>query len=167
MLREGMFDHHRLDAVSAVAAGGTPLAQLSLGPVPQGYVWYIENIAFSVLGNAHTAAVDVAITPDDVVLPAQASWDHAGLVWTLAAAIRGSVQPGLPFYAQAGHFVHLVAAGGTLAAADVVVATFQVAVHQLNPAAFMSPEDRQAVRAAHEHPNSGLVESAVAGRRAV
>lgn len=168
MLRQGLFDHHRLDSVSMTAAGGTPTAQATLGMVPEGYAWYIENFAFSVVGNSHTAAIDVAATVDNGPLPAQALWDHQGLLDTFTAAVRGSQNNASAWYVPPAHFLRAYASGGTLAAGDVVVVTFQVAVHQLNPRAFMSPEDRAQVMAAHERePEHLFADSATAARRAV
>ena len=166
MLREGLFDHHRLDSRLFSAAGGTPTGQDALGPVPEGYAWYLENLAFSVVGNSHTAALDFAVTPDNGALPSQAAWDHAGLVATFAAAIRNALQPGLAIYVPPNHFLRAYAAGGTLAAGDVVAVTYQIAVHQLNPRQMMSPDDIAQARAAHQHPTAEVTETAVAGRRA-
>lgn len=167
MLREGLFDHHRLDPRLMTAAGGTPTAQDALGPVPEGYAWYIENIAWSVVGNSHNALLDFAVTVDNGQLPTQALWDHAGLIATFtSAAIRGALQPGLPFYVPPNHFIRAYAAGGSLAAGDVVAVTYQIAVHQLNPRQMMSPDDIAQARAAHQHPTAEVSETAVAGRRA-
>lgn len=166
-MRQGLFDHHRLDTLALVAAGGTPVAQKVLVGPSEGYCWYLEVLAFSVVGNSHTAAMDVAVTPDNGDLPAQAAWDHAGLVWTLAAAVRGSENAGSPIYVPPSHFVHFYASGGTLAAGDVVTVTAQAAVHQLDPQYLMSPEDRKQVLAAHEKLGAELTHVATAGRRAV
>lgn len=168
MLREGLFDHHRREVLSMTAAGGTPTAQGTLGMVPEGYAWYVENFAYSVVGNSHTAAMDIAVSVDNGPLPAQALWDHAGLVDTFAAAVRGSQNNGVAWYVPPGTFLRAYASGGTLAAGDVVVVNFQIAVHQLNPRAFMSPDDQAQVAAAHQRqPEHLFAESAVAARRAV
>lgn len=169
MHREGVFRNHRLDSLALVAAGGTPVAQGVLGPVSEGYCWYIEVIAFTVVGNAHTALIDVAVTPDSGPLPAQATWDHQGLVWTTtAAAIRNSENAGHAIYVAPGHFVHAVLAGGTLAAGDAATVTFQIAVHELNPRFLMTREEEELVREAHERlPQHVVAEVATAGRRAV
>lgn len=168
MLRQGLFDHHRLEPLALVAAGATPTAQGVLGPVPEGYAWYLEQVAYTVAGNSHTAAMDLAVAVDGGPLPAQASWDHAGLVWTTAAAVRASMNPGLAIFVPPGHFVHAYLSGGTLAAGDTAVVTFQVAVHQLDPRFVMSPEDARAVAESHERlPVHEVAEVATAGRRAV
>lgn len=173
MHREGVFTHHRLDTLPGLAAGGTPTAQVVLGPVPEGFCWYIEGIGFAVVGNSHTAAVDVAVTPDGGTLPAQASWDHAGLVWkfdsgTAIAAIAGSSKMLTPIYMGPGHFAHAYFSGGTLAAGDAVTVTFQVAVHELNPRFVLSPEEIEQVARSHErYPAHEIAEVATAGERAV
>lgn len=169
-MREGLFDHHRRDSISMLAAGGTPVAQKILGPCPEGYCWYLESVAFSVVGAAHNALFDLAVTPDGGDLPPQASWDHQGLAWTVqTAVIAASMNNTAAVFVPPAHFAHAYASAGSLAAGDVVTVTYQVAVHQLDPAhLFMSPEDRQAVREAHERlAEHQVAESAVAGRRAV
>lgn len=167
-MREGLFEHHRLDPVTLVAAtlGAGPVAQGILGPVPQGYTWYIESVAFSVAGANHTAEYNMAVTVDDPPLPASAVWDRAGLELVIPAAIRGSSPPGIAWYAQAGHFIRHYLSGGTLAAGDVVTVTTQIAVHQLDPHFLMSPEDAAQVKSAHERMSAELNMDAV-GQRAV
>jgi hypothetical protein len=163
-MREGLFDHHRLENLALVAAGGTPIAQAVLGPVPEGYAWYLEQAAYTVVGNSHTAAIDLAVTPDGGALPAQATWDHQGLVWTTAAAVRGSMQTGLAIYLGPGHFLHVYLSGGTLAAGDAATVTLQVAVHQLDPHFLMSPDDTVQVKEAHERMAAELNMDAVGER---
>lgn len=171
MHREGIFESHRLDPVTVLAAavGGSPQAEAKLGPVPQGYAWYLENVAYSITGSSHTAALDLVITPDDTSQPANAVWDHAGLVWTTPAAVRGFSGPGAAYYAGPGHWIHAVASGGTLANGDVLTVTFQVAVHQLDPSlGISSPVDQMQARHAAAH-HAGPQEDgdvATAGRRA-
>lgn len=167
MLRRGLYDHTRRDPFQGVA-DATPQVIAALGlPVPEGYVWYLENLAWSVLGNSHTAVVDFAVLADNGKLPAQAAWDHAGLVDTFGAAIRGARNYASALEIPSGHYLVAYGSGGTLAQGDALVVTAQLAVHQLDPHLLMSSQDREAVRAAHEHAQTGLVETAVAGRRAV
>jgi hypothetical protein len=167
MHREGLFDSHRLDSLLMTADASNTAQKVLVGP-GEGYCWYLEVISFTVVGNSHTAAFDVAVTPDNGALPAQATWDHQGLVWTLAAAVRGSENAGSAIFVPPSHFVHFYAAGGTLAQGDVVSVTTQVAVHQLDPHFLTSPEDRAAIRAAHERlAEHQVAEVAIAGRRAV
>lgn len=167
-MREGLFDHHRLDTISLLAGAGNT-AQRNLGPAPEGYCWYLEQIGFCVVGASHTAILDVAVLPDQGDLPTQALWDHQGLVWRSgAAAVAGSLNPGLAIYVPPSHFVHAYLSGGTLASGDAATVTFQLAVHQLDPHYLMSPEDRDAVRAAHQRlAEHQVAEVATAGRRAV
>jgi hypothetical protein len=170
MHREGVFVRHRLDTLALLAAGGTPLAQGVIGPVPEGYCWYIEAIGFSVVGNSHTAVPLVAVTPDGGPLPAAASWDGQGLVWTPSgvAAVRGSENAGHALYVGPGRFAHAVLLPGTLAAGDAATFTFQVAVHELNPRFLMSREEADLVREAHERlPEHPVAEVATAGERAI
>jgi hypothetical protein len=168
-MRQGLFDHHRLDLLplTAVATGGAPIAQGFLGPVPQGYCWYVENVGWAVGGNSHTAELNVAIVADDGPLPGITAWDRAGLVGLAAAATRGVISPALPWFAGAGHVPHFYLAPGSLANGDTVVVTVQIAVHQIDPQFIMSPEDALQVREAHERLGAELARSAVAERRAV
>jgi hypothetical protein len=164
--------HHRYrDSFQMVAAGGTPVAQKAYGPVPQGYEWYVEIVAYSVTGNSHTAAFDLAVGPDNGDLPAQATWDHAGMVWTSPALVRNSENTGPPFFMDVGEFIHAYASGGTLAAADVVVVTYQIAVYEKEPLwGLLTPEERAELAADRERLRETapiVAESAVAGERAV
>jgi hypothetical protein len=170
MYREGIFEGHRLDTV-LVTYGAANVAQGQLGPVPQGYAWYVENFAHAILGNSHTCALEVAITPDDTTLAVNASWDSAGLVWVSGSGaspvVRNSIQPGIAWRIGPGHWLHWQAHAGTGVQGDVLSATAQVAVHVLDPQYLMTPEDAREVMAAHERVNAGLVHSAVAEHRAV
>lgn len=174
MFREGVFDHTRRDNVSGIAAGGTPIAVVAFGPASEGYCWYLENVGWSVVGNSHNALLDLAVTPDqlNVSPPAQAAWDHAGLVDTFTtAAVRGSRNYPSALKIPAGHFLIAYFAGGSIAAGDAVTLSLQVAVHELNPRYLMSPEDQERVRREHENepaPHAAVVGlPAVSGERAV
>jgi hypothetical protein len=165
MFREGIFDHHRRDVIALLAAGGTPTAVSVLGPCPEGYAWYVENAAYNITGNNHTAQLDVAVLADNGALPAQATWDHAGMVWTNVAAIRGSVAPGVAWYCPAAHWLVAYAYGGSLAATDTGTVTFQIAVHELDVRlGIMSRQDEDQVRAAHERPGALLAANALGDR---
>ena len=168
MLREGLFSHHRRDFLS-LAASGTPVtAQGSIGPVPEGYAWYIEAWAYTVLGTSHTALLALAVTPDNGTIPPPTTWDYAGVIsGSASAAFFATLIPGNPIYVPPAHFIRPYLWGGTLAAADVVNFNLQASVHQLDPPVLMSPEDRRQAAASHQHLDSGLVETAVAARRAV
>lgn len=168
MLREGLFDHHRTDTLALVAAGNPVLAQAAFGPVPEGYAWYVELATYLIAGNSHTAIAALAVTPDNGALPAFASWDGQGLKATNPAATLGSWSLPLPIYVPPSHFLRVILVAGTIVAGDTATATFQTAVHQLNPRAFMSPDDQAQVAAAHQRaPEHLFAESAVASRRAV
>src|SRR5215469_4969627 len=168
MLREGLFDHHRRDSIPLLvaAAGGQPLAQALYGPVPEGYAWYIELAGFLVVGNSHTAAAILAASPDNTNVPSLAAWDGAGLQAQVPAATSGAWSLPLPMYLGPGHWARVLLAGGTLANGDAATATFQTAVHQLDPRYMMSPEDTAQVKRAHERAEAELNLDAV-GQRAV
>jgi hypothetical protein len=166
-MREGLFDHHRLDPLTMVAAavGGAPVAQAFIGPVPQGYAWYVENIGFAVAGDTHTAELDVAVLVDDGASLGTAAWDRAGMVaGSFTAAKRGTIQPGIAIYVPAGHVVRFYAVPGTLANGDAVTVTCQSAVHQLDPHFIMSPDDALQVKSAHERMSAELNQDAVGAR---
>lgn len=170
MHREGIFEKHRLDSITLVSAaiGGLQQAEGHIGPVPQGYAWYVENFAWLVRGNSHNAQVVVAVTPDDTTLGGSgglATWDGMGMVVSpVAAATGGGVVPGAAFYMGPGHSLHVLAFGGSLAGGDVIVPTAQIAVHQLDPSWMMSREDARQVLEAREHVGAELARSAVGGR---
>lgn len=167
-MRQGLFDHHRLDTI-LISCNAAGVAQKAYGPASEGYCWYLELVTFSVIGNSHTTICDVAVTPDNGDLPAQSTWDHDGLIWTQAAAVIAASQSFEPaVFVDQSHFLHAYGFGGTMVSGDVLQATFQVAVHQLDPQHWMSPEDRNQVREAHERlAEHQVAASAVSGRRAV
>lgn len=170
MLREGFFEKHRLDSITLVSAAISALQQAEghIGPVPQGYAWYVENFDWLVRGNSHNAQVVAAITTDDTTLGGVggfATWDGMGMVVApVAAAIGGSSVPAAAFYMGPGHSFHVLAFGGSLAAGDVIVPTLQIAVHQLNPHFIQSPDDQVQVQRAHERLGAELNMDAVGGR---
>src|SRR6185437_6037592 len=129
--------------------------------------WYLEDYGFGLVGGAHTAEVILALSPDNGNLPSIAAWDAWGIFEDTPAASRGSRNFAAAIKIPEGSYVRALATGGTLAAADVVTVTFQLAVHQLNPSFLMSEEDRRQVLAAHERTGAPLAETATAQRRAV
>lgn len=168
--------HHRfIDAIALPAADATPAAQKAYGPCPQDYEWYIENVAYAVIGNSHTANLDLAITPDGGNLPAMASWDHQGLVWTSpvagAAQVKDAYNVSGPWYVPSGWFIHAVASagGGTFAQNDVIVVTFQIRVEEkIALMGLLSKEERAELAAEHQSRGMGEVTlTAVAEERAV
>ncbi len=166
----GTFHHYERPSVSAVADAGA-VAQKAIGPVPEGFVWYVEIVGYVVIGNSHTAVIAAAISPDNGPLPAQATWDGAGMVWTtLTAAIRNSENTGPPFFLDSGEYLRAILSGGTLAQGDVVTVTYQIRVNEKEPVwGLLTPEERAELAAAHERaglaPAVGL--PAVAEERAV
>lgn len=171
MFRDGLFDHHRRDAVAVVAAaaGGQPLGQGLIGPVPMGYAWYVEFATFLVVGNSHTAIAVLAVTPDNGALPSLAGWDGYGASsFSGAAAVSGAIPLALPLYVPEGHWLRAILIPGTLANGDAATVTLQTAVHQLDPMlGLMSAEDRLELYASHERVGADVAETATAGRRAV
>ena len=172
----GEIYHHRfIDSILLPAADATPAAQKAYGPCPQEYEWYLENIAYSVIGNTHTANLDLAVTPDGGSLPAQATWDHQGLVWTNAvtgaANIRQSYNVSGAIYVPSGWFLHAFASagGGSFAQGDVVSVTFQWRVEEKEALlGLLSPQERAQLAAEHEARGMGEVtHTAVAEERAV
>ena len=162
MMREGIFDHHTTEPYITALANATPTAQNFYGPCPAGYAWYVEAATFHL--SAHTAVAELAVSNGSQV---PAIWDRQNREWWFgAAAVDGAVGPSNAWYVPEGYFLVAFWSGGTLAQNDVATMSFQIAVHQLNPRAMMSPEDMRAVRAEHERAGSPLTESAVAGRRA-
>lgn len=166
---QGIFHHRYKDSI-ALVADATPAAQKLYGPCPMGYEWYIEVVSFAVVGNTHTAIFDLAVTPDGGTLPAEATWDHAGLLWSnVTAAVKGSENTGPPFFVDEGEFVHILVAGGTLAQGDGITVNFQIRVDEKSPIyGLMTPEERAELAAAHEREGFGQVTlPATASERAV
>ncbi len=155
MYRAGFFDHHTPDLyASAVAATAAPVAQDFLGPVPQGYCWYLEAWT-SHIGAAHTAVCELAVSPTQQLPAISANWDRGNRLWfSGAAAADFSPLAGYALYIPEGYYLiaYWTAGGGTLVAGDTCLLTTQIAWHQLSVKGFMSPEDIEQARASHEHP---------------
>lgn len=170
-MREGLFLNHRLEslAIPTASLNGIVQGQAFLGPVPQGYCWYVENFAAMTVGSTRQNVAIWAVTVDDGPLGGRAggfpAWDGQGLTMIFGAAVAQSFANALPTFLGPGHVLHALVGNlggnGTLNAGDVVTVTNQIAVHQLDPSYMMSREDARQVLRAHEHPTAELNQDAV------
>ena len=173
-MREGLFDHHRVDSVTITVqnVGGLVQGEKILGPVPEGYAWYVENLAHVVKGNNRSAVVWWVVTVDDGALGGPAglvNFDGQGQA-AAVGGLAGNYFCAAPIYVGPGHVLHALASaaqGSSVQAGDQVTATAQIAVHQLDPQWMMSPEDRRQVLESHQRRGAELAQVAVAERRAV
>jgi hypothetical protein len=139
-------------------ANAAGVATCFYGPTPEGYVWYVERLSSHAPTQATT--LQVFASPDSTNTDPGYRADFSGAA---ADAISDETNP---IYVPAGYYLVFRWAAAT--AGDVCVAAVQIAVHQLNPQYLMSPEDRVAVREAHERlAEHQVAEVATAGRRAV
>lgn len=167
-MREGLFVGHRFDYPVAKAATIAALVQgeARLGPVPQGYAWYAEDVAFMTSGG-HFCTVLLAVTIDDGPLGGGggiAAWDGQGLENEAVNTFTNFSNAPTGLYIPQGHVLHLSASNlvnGNLANNDQVVFTVQTAVHQLDPHYMMSEEDAMQVHDRRERMAAGLNQDAV------
>ena len=157
MFREGIFDHHRPMEGKVAVANASGVATTFYGPVPEGYAWYVERLS------THAPTTNTACS---IFVSAEASTSDPGFRADFTAVADDIADEVNPIYLPAGYYLVVRWTGAT--SGDTCTASAQIAVHQLNPALFMSPEDRAQVREAHERqPQHELVEVATAHRRAV
>lgn len=131
----GYFHNYRNEDIIRAAFGSDSNAQGSLGPVPQGYCWYIERYTTRV---ATTAGVITAATPlcEVAVLSDQAvsvigTWDRAGRQDYTANGKNDISDNESPLYAGPGQY--LVAVWTTANSGEIAVLSCQIRVHQLEP----------------------------------
>lgn len=145
-MRAGFFDHHEpLQTISVSALNASGNGQGFLGPVPQGYCWYIENVTMRV---PNQGVLDMIISPTQKV-PAGTAWDFSGRFDLFAAATDDARNYASPIYVGPGMYIVASVTGGTQN--DTPTISLQIAVHQLNPAFMTSPEDARQIQAAHQH----------------
>lgn len=120
------FFDHRFTDNSQVAASSVPQAIFKFGPVPQGFIWYVETIDIRILSGTHTGTLALFTgqtdAPDTVNFMDRLDWSG-----TAAQDItRDYVNPRV---VKPGEFLLpvVVANGGTLASADQVKCTVQIA----------------------------------------
>lgn len=161
MFRQGFFSHHepvRTFLTGAANASGN--ATGSYGPCPEGYCWYVENVTMRIPDNG---VLDLfAVAQDSVQLGT--AWDMAGRFDHFAATTDDARNYASPIYVPAGYWIVASVSGGTTG--DKGLVSFQIAVHQLNPAALTSFPDQGQIRQSREHPDSPLTHDAV-GAKAV
>lgn len=156
MHREGVFDHHVPMQGSSALANSSGVAKVGFGPVPQGYVWYIERYSvhcptaaavasvFVVHGTTGTAAVDTSFRADYTTAGKDAVGDAFHAIY---------VPEGYHFLVQWTSATNL----------DQCVASIQYAVHELDPLVrgIMSGQDVRQLSESHESIMSPLTHSAI------
>lgn len=148
--RTGWFHHYDYPEIVRIA-DSNGIAHGRIGPVPAGYIWYLERYTtWSSNGSPTSPVVEVYVQNANGINPGITS-STAGMrsgrvdVTTSANAAQASA---LPVVAPEMMFVEVLWLGFT--PGDTVQMTFQVCVHQLVPVPFESVQDRAANMLAHD-----------------
>lgn len=142
MWRDGVLDHVTTELyISAVVASGQTTAQGFLGPVPAGYVWYIERMsAYST--TAQTAAkLEISVQTTNII---QNNWDRASREDYTNTPANDIADENNAIWIPEGNF--LVAYWTGLVATDFVCLGTQIAVHLV----LLNQTPRQLMTQVHE-----------------
>lgn len=157
--RLGVLDHTVPMEGKVTTADASGDGTLYYGQVPLGYCWYIERI--STHGPTSGTTLDVHVSPAPDIADDRTRTDYTA---NGNDAILDEIQPS---FVPGGYYLVFKWANAT--SGDLLVASVQYAVHELNPSRqlALSESDRRTVEASHEKPTAPVNDSAVAERRAV
>jgi len=138
-------------------AGASGSAQTALGPCPEGYCWYVERISSH--GPTAGTKLDVDVADNNTAN------DPAWRMDFSATANDDIADEQQPIYVPAGHWLVFNWSGAT--SGDILKASVQYAVHQLDTHYLQSAQDIRQEQASHEKPTAPVTHVAVAEGRAV
>ena len=125
----GVYDHTRTDQQISATVGSAGTASGALGPVPEGFCWYIERETCQSNTAATTGAlleVFVSTAQTGPVSPDKTGLQDASVGASVAENVSDNQSP---IFLEAGKF--LVAQWSGLTQNDLVRYTAQIRVHQL------------------------------------
>ena len=128
MYRRGFYSHHNHDAIIGAALASLNGNTQGFGFMrgcPQGSCWYVERWTQHI---AHTAVFELAVMPSNATLDVTV-WDKTGRVDWAATSVDAKGDLAAPIYVGPGEYLCALWSSGT--AADVGLASFQIAVHKL------------------------------------
>lgn len=121
------FDHRSSESF-LVTCNATPLALQRIGPVPQGFIWYLERVSVHV--NTHTGIPNIFSTSSDTPeLVNMTDRQDTGIT----AANDFQRDYSNPILVKPGHWLLIAVNGGTIANGDTVGITVQIAWCITNP----------------------------------
>lgn len=129
-MEHGFYSHTFPGQYINAAVNASGLANGFLGPVPEGYCWYVERLTcWSNSSNNSTGILEI------FVLQSQTPPNDNSRQGRQDVAVGNVVQNGVsdersPIYVPAGHF--LVASWSLLNSADQVALSCQIRVHKLH-----------------------------------
>lgn len=142
MYRAGFYDHHEPGMSIVATANASGVAQGFLGPVPQGYCWYVERMT-SWSNTAATSGLLLEVfvqTVDDAAPTSATVGNRTGRQDVSYVVVNDISDNNSPIHVPEGYF--LVAFWTGLTSGDKVELTTQIAVHLLS----LDIEPRQLVQ---------------------
>lgn len=149
MHRAGFYDHHEPGRYIAATADSGGLAQGFMGPVPQGYCWYVERLTSWASAARANSTVELFVLPTNTVAPGFTATvgDRAGRQdLVTAAASNARLDESSPIFVGPGY--HLVAFWAGFTSGDSLLVSAQVAIHKLDLVIPQGPVRRPTLEAA-------------------
>ena len=158
MYRMGILDHTvPMQGRTSAAASSAGVADTWYGPVPEGFIWYVERVSVYCPTSAAAVALYVSTSELGTDLGSRADYTSAG-----ANAIADEFNP---IYLPEGYYLHVQWTAAT--SGDRCTSGVQYAVHEKNPGDIMNPVELRQVAAMHQHPTAEVNVPATAHQRAV
>lgn len=133
-MRQGYIEHVESGYTITATINSAGTGQGYLGPVPQGYCWYLERASSYI---AHTAVLELAVVTQQALPNLTANWDRAARQFWAATGADIQIDANQPVYVGPGYYLVAYWTGGT--SADVALLSTQIAVHKLVLADFQLP----------------------------
>lgn len=125
MWRAGVLDHVATELyIGAVVVTAATTAQGYLGPVPQGYCWYVERMSSYSTTTQTSPKLEISVQTGNLI---PANWDRSSRADYTNAVANDIADENNPIYVPGGNF--LVAYWTGLVAGDAVMLGTQIAVH--------------------------------------
>jgi hypothetical protein len=133
MYRVGFYDHQRVgDTIGPLTANASGIAQGFLGPVAEGYCWYVERMTIWSTNTATTGLkCEIFVVRNQQLAPGftATAGDRQGRQDLSLAAGNDVSDEVNPLFVGAGYY--LVAFWSGFTVGDTVELTSQIAVHKL------------------------------------
>ena len=131
MWRAGIYDHTEPGQTIIATANSSGVAQGFLGPVPAGYVWYVERYTSFVNASRANAAAEIFVLTTDTLPSSYTATvgDRTGRQDVTLNASNAAADNASPVCVPAGY--HLVALWTGLTSGDRAQLSTQITVHSI------------------------------------